>query len=151
MKGILAVKCIYIFRALDDTFKSSNHGSHWGECQVRTHFFIWVSMASGFVKMYSSRRHRYIRGPLTHHRVPFRPFSPSASLVTIRHPPLQVVSKRLLPPEQQDMVLGMGDHMLSLLKIVVRCARWALSVRCRYHRGAIGRYHCRRFAIELLR
>ncbi|CAM9999012.1 unnamed protein product, partial [Ascophyllum nodosum] len=30
----------------------------------------------------------------------------------------EVVSKRLLPPEQQDMVLGMADHMLSLLKIV---------------------------------
>lgn len=32
----------------------------------------------------------------------------------------QVVSKRLLPPEQQDMVLGMADHMLALLKIVTR-------------------------------
>lgn len=35
----------------------------------------------------------------------------------------QVVSKRLLPPDQQDLVFGMADHMLALLKIVTRCAR----------------------------
>ncbi|CAN0321235.1 unnamed protein product, partial [Ectocarpus sp. 4 AP-2014] len=30
----------------------------------------------------------------------------------------EVVSKRLLPPDQQELVFGMADHMLALLKIV---------------------------------